>query len=73
MRPALFFFWKGHGVDTMNKFGVALHVGTGNIAFLFGVPEKMTRQDALLLAAWIVAIADRNDEFSALLKEIQNT
>ena len=36
------------------------------------VPPKMTREQALNLAAWIVAITDE-DEFAKVLKAVCNT
>ena len=36
-------------------------------------PHEMTRSEALEFAAWIVAIADLNDEFPAILEAVQNT
>lgn len=33
----------------------------------------MTKREALVHAAWLVAIADDNDEFSAILEEVNNT
>jgi hypothetical protein len=33
----------------------------------------MTRCEALNLAAWLVSLADDDDEFQELLKKVQNT
>jgi len=56
--------------DTFNKFLVS--VRDQSIVFPLGLPAIITMDDALLLAAWIVALADRDDKFSIILKEVQN-
>jgi hypothetical protein len=63
-------------IDTFNKFGVG--VRGDDIAFLQPVPRQLTRADALLLAAWIVAlIGDQRHEgeqtFEDVLTAVENT
>lgn len=59
--------------DTSNRFFVG---ATGDhISILMPPPPQgvITRQEALNLAAWLVAIADIDDEFDDLLQAIRNT
>lgn len=53
-------------MDTTNKFAVSVQ-GTGRESIIIFsrplVPAAMTRSDALNLAAWLVALADRDGEF----------
>jgi hypothetical protein len=57
-------------LDTMNRFGVAALGDEFMTLFPVGL---MSRADALNLAAWLVAMADVDDEFPALLEAVQNT
>lgn len=43
-----------------------------DIVIMRPVPGRLTREQALNLAAWIVAISDE-DEFAEVLKKVQNT
>lgn len=54
-----------------NKFFVG--VQQDDIVFVIPVPKRISKADALNLAAWLVALSDRDDEFPALLKEVQET
>lgn len=63
-------------IDTCNKFGV----GTlgDDIVILLPVPRQLTRADALLLAAWLVAlVGDVGQEgeltFEDVLTAVENT
>lgn len=60
-------------METFNKFGVAL--GSDGLVILLPPPRggPLSNDDALNLAAWLVALADRDGKFGALLKEIQNS
>lgn len=55
-----------------NKFLVG--VGPGDkISILKPLVLSMTREDALNLAAWLVALADEEGRFPAILEEVQNS
>lgn len=57
-------------IDTTNKFLVSRK---GNdIVFRRTVPPRISRIDAVNLAAWIVAMCPR-ENFTAILDAIQNT
>jgi hypothetical protein len=58
-------------IDTMNKFLVGV---IGDDVMLMKPPiGRITKQDALLLAAWLVAMADMtNTEFPKYLKAVQS-
>lgn len=43
-------------IDTLNRFGVATR--GGNITLLMPPRGEMTREVALVFAAWLVALAD---------------
>lgn len=59
-------------VDTFNKFGVGMQAG--DIAMLNPPPRRITRQDALLLAAYLVCMADpAGDQFPKVLEAVQST
>jgi hypothetical protein len=61
-------------IDTFNKFFVSMHAASGDIAFLRPVPMQLKRADALLLAAYLVSMADPlGDEFAKVLTAVQNT
>lgn len=51
-----------------NKFFVSVH---SDKIIILGDCRVMPREDALNLAAWIVAVADRG-EFAELLKAVRN-
>lgn len=57
-------------IETMNKFMVSVHAG--DIAIL-GLKRSITKDEALLLAAWLVALADEGDKFDLVLEAVQNT
>lgn len=59
------------GVDTTNDFFVGVQ---GNrVVIMRPVPNLLTKEQALRLAAWLVALADDDCEFPAVLKAVQNT
>ncbi len=58
-------------IDTANKFMVGMR-GSDTIIIMRPIQE-MRRLDALNLAAHLVALADDNDEFPALLQAVRNT
>lgn len=58
--------------DIFNKHGVS--VGGDKIAILLPPRGDMTKHDALVLAAWIVSLADPlGDEFQKILDAVQST
>lgn len=59
-------------IDTFNKFAVGMQAG--DIALLNPPPRRITRQDALLLAAYLVCMADPSgEEFPKVLEAVQST
>lgn len=57
-------------LDTTNDSAVALSKNGRIVVQLWDQP--MTCAKALRLAAWIVALADENEEFEALLDKVRN-
>jgi len=51
-----------------NQFGVGAQVN--RVVFLKPIPMVITKSEALNLAAYIVALADDDDEFDALLQDL---
>lgn len=60
----------GKAHDTTNQFMVG---GFGEFVTVLRFSTQITRKEALNLAAWLVAIADRDDEFSDLLEAVRST
>lgn len=59
-------------VDVPNEFFVG--VQGDDIVFLRSIPQKLKEREALLLAAWIVALADPlQEKFPAVLKAVRDT
>jgi hypothetical protein len=57
-------------IDMMNKF----MVGVQGERISIGNPQPfMSRSDALNLAAWLVAVADLDNEFALVLDKVRNT
>jgi hypothetical protein len=58
--------------DTTNKFMVGVQGET--IVFMRPVPQRLSKEDALVLGAWIVALATDNPEkdFKLLLDAVLN-
>jgi hypothetical protein len=61
-------------IDIFNRYGVALH---GDKLVFLNPPyprEPLSRADALVLAAWLVALADPSqDKFPKVLEAVCNT
>lgn len=55
-------------IDTFNKF--AIGVRGSQVAFPVGLPATMSKDDALVLAAWIVAMADDGAKFDQILADM---
>jgi len=61
-------------VDTTNDFLVSMRRGGEEILLLYPPVTPMTREEALRLAAWLVAIADfEGERFPAVLEAVLNT
>ena len=63
-------------MDTANKYFVAGRASTDEVTIIGAAQllgATISKADALLLAAWLVAVADRNDEFPKILEAVQNT
>ncbi len=54
----------------MNRMFVGLQ---GDDVTILKLSARVTRRDALNLAAWLVAVADDDDEFDALLAAVRAT
>lgn len=55
-----------------NKFAVGLQ--GENVMVMFPVPQRLSKKDALNLAAWIVVLAaDDDEEWEAMLEMVRNT
>ena len=60
-------------IETTNKFLVSL-TGDDRIVFLRPVPASINAEDALLLAAWLVAISGKSEEeFQAVYDAVCRT
>ena len=59
-------------IDTSNEFCVSACMDH-HVLIPRPLPPRMTRAQALRLAAWLVALADDDDEFPAFLEAVQNT
>lgn len=64
-------------IDTSNEFLVGAQYIAGKRWIVFalkGVPQALSEEQALRLAAWLVALAaDSEDEFLAILEAVLNT
>lgn len=63
-------------IDTTNKFMVAMKgVGSGEEQYLIMNPPRgpISKDDALLLAAWICAIVADDDRFTEITNAVINT
>jgi hypothetical protein len=61
------------GINVTNKFLVGVRGDNALVIAKLRPDYLLTKANALNLAAWLVALADDNDEFPALLRAIQNT
>jgi len=60
-------------IDTFNKFGVGGMAGSDDLVIL-AFNRRLSRDDALLLAAYLVAIADMaGGRFELVLAAVLNT
>lgn len=60
-------------ISTLNKFFIAVDAGADRIGPLLPISWPMPADDALVLAAWLVAITGRVDEFNQLLGRVLDT
>ncbi len=60
-------------INTTNDMAVGMIGDSVVIMRDVGIARPIPRSDALRMAAWIVAIADDNDEFDAILNAVRNT
>lgn len=58
-------------MDVSNKFLVSL--GGDDVVILRQVPARLSKKDALNLAAYLVAMADDAEEFNELLDAVQSS
>lgn len=56
--------------DTANKFFVSRR---GEEVIILAFRAKMTRDEAIALAAWLVVMADDQDNFTEALETVKNT
>lgn len=59
-------------IETVNDFLVA---GRGDGAFALlnvGLTARFTKEQAIRLAAWLVVMADRDNEFPAVLEAVRS-
>lgn len=62
---------KIEDLDTFNRWGVGVH--GDKIGMLMPPRGLMTKDEALLLAAWLVTLADYSgDRFQAVLDKVQS-
>lgn len=57
-------------IDTTNKFLVGAQ--GGNLVFLRPVPLRLSHQDALVLAAYLVGMVGDDEQWERTLKAVQN-
>lgn len=57
-------------LNTINDSAVAVQADS---ILILRPRQKLSKAEALRLAAWLVALADDNDEFPKLLEAVQNT
>lgn len=57
--------------DIFNRFGVG--VQGDEIVILMPPHGSITKEAALVMAAWLVALADTDDKFADILEEVENT
>ncbi len=59
-------------IDVANKFGIAVR-GNGDVVFLLPIPRQLSQQDALLIAAYIVALTPDTEQWKRTLQAVCNT
>lgn len=61
-------------IDIGNKWGLCLHRDSNTLGFLIP-PQKLTPDDALVLAAWLVCLAEplTSIQFGDVIERVENT
>lgn len=57
-------------IDTTNYQMVG---GRGDEIIVLSPKQVMTKREAILHAAWLVVLADDNDEFDSVLRAVEHT
>lgn len=57
-------------LDASNKFFVGVQ---GDQIVIMNCTPRITKADALNLAAWLVVLADSDDSFGLMLEKVQNS
>lgn len=60
-------------MESWNKFLVGVRGDKVVVINFPPIAEGLSKSDALLLAAWLVALADDDDKFPALLDRVQSS
>jgi hypothetical protein len=60
-------------LTTMNLFGVGARLDSADVIIGVPVASRLTRDEALNLAAWLVAVTDTDGRFDDLLARVRNT
>lgn len=58
-------------IETLNKFLVGAR--GDKVVIMLPPRGELSRKDALGLAAWLVAIAEQDNEFQSVLNAVRNT
>ena len=58
-------------IDTLNKFLVGTN-GNDLVVFLRPLPQRLTHQDALLLAAYLVTMVGDDEQFKKTVQAVLN-
>lgn len=58
-------------MDTFNQFLVG--VRADKIHIMSPPKREITKDEALMLAAWLVVLADDDEKFPSILEAVQNT
>jgi len=58
-------------IDITNKYGVSL-IG-GSILIINPPKHKISKEEALVLAAWLVALANDTDTFGLIIEQVENS
>jgi hypothetical protein len=61
---------SGDTVELGNEYMVGVH---GERIVIMKPPARLSKAQALVLAAYLVALADDNQDFPAVLEGVQNT
>lgn len=59
-------------IDTFNKFMIGVQ-GDDVVFSLQPLPRRLSKADALIAAAYLVALADDDERFDAILKAVRES